>query len=337
MRRSHDVSLSGRRSRRIEKTSRMYATLTNIWFLIAAGIGTGVLGAILGTGGGVFLIPLLLLAFHVPMHYAVATSIISVVATSTAVASVNVERGTANMRLGMTLEIATALGAIVGGFTAGLLPAWVLETLFAISLLPTAVLMWRGVTESATENTRENSIENYPSAEHAKPQACTVAVKKTEFQSNGSFVSSLAGRYFDPRRGREIVYQIRRLWAGLGISFIAGNLSGLLGIGGGVFKVPALHLACEVPIKAAAATSNFMIGVTATASAFLYFGRGEIRPALTVAVALGVIAGSAIGSWISPRVQGVAVKETVCGAAVWCGGANVCASVWVMSRTMNDE
>jgi hypothetical protein len=105
------------------------------------------------------------------------------------------------------------------------------------------------------------------------------------------------------------VYQIRRLWAGLGISFVAGNLSGLLGIGGGVFKVPALHLACRVPIKAAAATSNFMIGVTATASAFLYFGRGEIRPALTAAVALGVIAGSAIGSWISPRVQGAAVKK----------------------------
>ena len=286
-----DAAVAGR----IEKTSRMYATLTNIWFLIAAGIGTGVLGAILGTGGGVFLIPLLLLAFHVPMHYAVATSIISVVATSTAVASVNVERGTANMRLGMTLEIATALGAIVGGFSAGLLPASVLETLFAISLLPTAVLMWRGVTESGTE-----AVGNIKLPEADVP---------VKMPANGSFVSSLAGRYFDPRQGREIVYQIRRLWAGLGISFIAGNLSGLLGIGGGVFKVPALHLACEVPIKAAAATSNFMIGVTATASAFLYFGRGEIRPALTAAVALGVIAGSAIGSWISPKVQGVAVKK----------------------------
>jgi uncharacterized membrane protein YfcA len=273
----------------------MYATLTNIWFLIAAGIGTGVLGAILGTGGGVFLIPLLLLAFHVPMHYAVATSIISVVATSTAVASVNVERGTANMRLGMTLEIATALGAIVGGFSAGLLPASVLETLFAISLLPTAVLMWRGVTESATEAVKDIALSRSDTLEKTLP--------------NGSFVSSLAGCYFDPRLGREIVYQIRRLWAGLGISFIAGNLSGLLGIGGGVFKVPALHLACEVPIKAAAATSNFMIGVTATASAFLYFGRGEIRPAMTAAVALGVIAGSAIGSWVSPKVQGAAVKK----------------------------
>jgi len=273
----------------------MYATLSNIWFLIAAGVGTGILGAILGTGGGVFLIPLLLLAFHVPMHYAVATSIISVVATSSAMASVNVERGTANMRLGMTLEIATALGAIVGGWTAGLIPAPVLETLFAISLLPTAVLMWRGVTESAND-----SVD-------LSDGTLTPALSQRE--KGNTFIVSLAGRYFDPRLGREIVYRIRRLWTGLGISFIAGNLSGLLGIGGGVFKVPALHLACGVPIKAAAATSNFMIGVTATASAFLYFGRGEIRPALTAGVALGVIAGSAIGSWISPRVHGAAVKK----------------------------
>jgi len=273
----------------------MYATLSNIWFLIAAGVGTGILGAILGTGGGVFLIPLLLLAFHVPMHYAVATSIISVVATSSAVASVNVERGTANMRLGMTLEIATALGAIVGGWTAGLIPAPALETLFAISLLPTAVLMWRGVTESANDS--------------VDLSGGTLTPALSQRERGNTFIGSLAGRYFDPRRGREIVYRIRRLWAGLGISFIAGNLSGLLGIGGGVFKVPALHLACGVPIKAAAATSNFMIGVTATASAFLYFGRGEIRPALTAGVALGVMAGSAIGSWISPKVQGRQVKR----------------------------
>jgi hypothetical protein len=291
----------------------MYASPSNILFLIAAGVGTGILGAILGTGGGVFLIPVLLLAFKVPMHFAVATSIISVVATSTAVASVNVERGTANMRLGMTLEMATALGAIVGGWTAGLLPAAVLETLFAVVLLPTAVLMWRGVTESSTGATaggKENSIQN-GAAGRAKPQADGQSAmgnsRTVEF--HGSFIGSLAGHYFDPRLGREIVYQIRRLLAGLGISFVAGNLSGLLGIGGGVFKVPALHLACGVPIKAAAATSNFMIGVTATASAFLYFGRGEIRPALTAGVALGVIAGSAIGSWISPYVRGRSVRK----------------------------
>jgi hypothetical protein len=259
--------------------------------MIAAGLGTGVLGAILGTGGGVFLIPLLLLAFGVPMHYAVATSIVSVVATSTAVASVNVERGTANMRLGMTLEIATSLGAITGGLTAGWLPPTALEILFAIVLLPTAVLMWRGVTENVGDASPTTDELKSTSANHRERSAL------------------LAGRYFDPRRGRNVVYQVQRLWAGLGISFVAGNLSGLLGIGGGVFKVPALHLACRVPIQAAAATSNFMIGVTAAASAFLYFGRGEVRPATTAAIVLGVIAGSAIGSRIGPALHGKFVKR----------------------------
>ncbi len=102
---------------------------------------------------------------------------------------------------------------------------------------------------------------------------------------------------------------MQRLWAGLGVSFVAGNLSGLLGIGGGVFKVPALHLLCGVPIKAAAATSNFMIGVTAAASAFLYFGRGEVRPALTAAVVLGVLVGSVAGSLLNRRVGGTFVQR----------------------------
>ncbi|MBX6313697.1 MAG: sulfite exporter TauE/SafE family protein, partial [Isosphaeraceae bacterium] len=114
----------------------------------------------------------------------------------------------------------------------------------------------------------------------------------------------LGARYYDEAEGRVVSYRVQRLWAGLGISFVAGGLSGLLGIGGGVFKVPALHLACQVPIKAAAATSNFMIGVTAAASAFLYYGRGEVRPALTAAVVLGVLAGSALGSIVNRKIHG---------------------------------
>ena len=126
-----------------------FTTPDNIWFLLAAGAGTGILGALLGTGGGVFLIPLLVLVFGVPMHYAVATSIVTVVATSVAVASVNVGRGTANMRLGMTLEIATSLGAIVGGSTVALLSPRLLEGIFAVVLVPTTIMMWRGRTETA--------------------------------------------------------------------------------------------------------------------------------------------------------------------------------------------
>ena len=125
----------------------MYASPSNVLMIALAGVIVGVLGAVLGTGGGVFLIPVLVLGFGVPMHYAVATSIVAVIATSSAVASANVERGTANMRLGMTLEIATSLGAIVGGLSAGWLAAEVLELLFGCLLIPTAVLMWLGKTD----------------------------------------------------------------------------------------------------------------------------------------------------------------------------------------------
>lgn len=250
--------------------------------MLASGAVTGVLGAILGIGGGVFLIPILVLVLDVPMRHAVATSILSVVATSSAVASTNVERGTANMRLGMTLEIATALGAITGGITAHWLSPKALEALFGFVLMPVAVFMWRGPSGSRAQNQEPGPDEE---------------------------LGALGARFDDPARRRTVAYRVRRLWAGLGISFVAGNLSGLLGIGGGVFKVPALHLLCGVPIKAAAATSNFMIGVTATASAFLYYGKGEILPTLTATTILGVLAGSAVGSMLNRYIAGHAVRR----------------------------
>ena len=270
----------------------MALTPLNALLLLVAGSLTGILGAILGIGGGVLLIPLLVIALDLPMHHAVATSIVSVIATSTAVASTNVERGTANMRLGMTLEIATALGAIAGGLTAGILHPRTLEGLFSIALVPTAVLMWRG------------------RGEHSAPgDDSPVAVESSPSSDNPGHLGRLGGSYIDPAAGGTVSYRVERLPLGLMISFVAGNLSGLLGIGGGVFKVPALHLLCRVPVKAAAATSNFMIGVTAVASAFLYYGRGDLRPGLTAAVVLGVLAGSALGSVLNQYLGGIAVKR----------------------------
>jgi uncharacterized protein len=190
-----------------------------------------------------------------------------------------VERGTANMRLGMTLEIGTSLGAISGGLLAAWLSAPILETVFAVVLLPTAALMWRGKGERS----------------HDTPTASLIEADSTGI---------LGAKYRDPQLGRDVIYRIQRLWAGLSISFVAGIMSGLLGIGGGVFKVPALVLFCGVPIRAAAAASNFMIGVTAAASAFLYFGRGEVQPLTTAAVVLGVLAGSAVGTSVSRFVGG---------------------------------
>lgn len=271
----------------------MYTGIEHVVLLLAAGVGTGVLGALLGTGGGVFLIPMLVLGLGVSMHHAVATSIISVIATSSAVASANVERGAANMRLGMTLEIATALGAIAGGLTAGWLEPWVLEVLFAVVLIPTAALMWRSAIRGRPLKTSGEA------ADESQPEVPQVS----------SAEGPLEGRYYDTALRHVVTYHVRRLWAALGVCFVAGNLSGLLGIGGGVFKVPALHLLSGVPIKAAAATSNFMIGVTATASAFLYFGRDDVLPGLTASVVLGVLAGSAVGHRLNRFVRGRLIKR----------------------------
>jgi uncharacterized protein len=243
--------------------------------LLAVGGLTGVVGAVLGTGGGFFLIPVLVLGFGLPMHHAVATSIVTVIATSSAAASTNVEHGTANMRLGMLLEVATAAGAIAGGLGAGWIPARGLEGLFAAVLIPTAVLMWRGRTPRGP-STDADRVDEAP--------------------------GRLGGRYVEAG-GQTVRYRVHRVWAGLAVSFCAGNLSGLLGIGGGVFKVPALRAACGMPMRAAAATSNFMIGVTAAASAFLYLGRGEVRPSLTAAVVLGTLGGSLLGARLAPRIQ----------------------------------
>lgn len=268
----------------------MEVTPVNALLLLSAGAVTGVLGAILGTGGGVFLIPLLVMVLGVPMHEAVATSIVSVIATSSAVASTNVERGIANMRLGMTLEIATALGAIAGGLTAAVLAPRSLEALFALVLVPTALLMWRGRTEKSSADSAEDDA--------TKPAT----------SSSSNSPSPLGGSYVDPAVGK-VSYNVERLPAGMAVAFVAGNLSGLLGIGGGVFKVPALHLLCGVPVKAAAATSNFMIGVTAVASAFLYYGNGMVMPGVTAAAVLGVLAGSALGSVLNRSIGGRAVSR----------------------------
>lgn len=269
----------------------MYTAPATVFAVASAGVVAGILGALLGVGGGVFLIPVLVLVFDVPMHYAVATSIVSVIATSSAVASTNVERGTVNMHLGMVLEIATALGAILGGLTAGWLSVHVLEGLFGLLLVLTAGAMW---ADKGHETDWADNSHRLPADLRNPPT-----------QAQGV----LGGSYYDEGEQQVVVYQVRRPGAALGISCLAGLVSGLLGVGGGIFKVPALHLVCNVPIKAAAATSNFMIGVTAAASAFLYYGRGEVRPALTAATVLGILLGSSTGVALNRRVHAGQVRR----------------------------
>lgn len=241
--------------------------------LIAGGAVAGTIGAMLGLGGGVFLIPFLALVIGLPMHQAIAASILAVIATSSAGAAMNVERQTVNLRLGMVLEIATVIGAILGGLTANYLSAQVLSRIFAsLLLLVSFMMIWR---------TRLNKEAGAPLV-------------------GGAFPSS----YKDEATGSVVNYSARRIPFTLLVSLVAGNISGLLGVGGGIFKVPAMNIVSGIPMKAATATSNFMIGVTAAASAFIYFAHGHLNPLVVSPAVLGVLGGSFVGVRINRRIKG---------------------------------
>ena len=248
-------------------------TLHSFFFILSGGFVTGILGALLGIGGGVFFIPYLVLFLNIPIHQAIATGIVSVIATSSAAASVNVERKFTNIRLGMVLEVATTIGAILGGVSANVLSGSALSKIFGILLFVVAFLMIRRIRLGEGD------------------------ARSTEDQG------WLRGAYYDPAIQKEVKYTVRRVPLGLTISFLAGNLSGLLGIGGGVIKVPAMNLFCAVPMKAATATSNFMIGVTAVASAFIYYAHNQIHPVITSTAVIGVLFGSMVGTTISAKVS----------------------------------
>jgi len=250
--------------------------------LALSGAFAGGLGALVGIGGGVVLVPVLVLGFGVDIRLAVAASLVSVVATSTAGGSVWVGKGVANMRLGMSLEVATTLGGISGGLLAASVAPSLLATLFAVMMVLTAVLMLRGRDEHGRA-----------------PAGAAPAGKVTGHEEAGA----LAGSFFDEHAGQVISYRAERLPLGSAIAFGAGVVSGLLGVGGGFIKVPAMNLGMRVPLKVAAATSNFMIGVTAVSSLFVYFARGFVHPYLAAPVALGVTGGALLGTRVASRVS----------------------------------
>lgn len=237
--------------------------------IAVVGLLVGGLGSMLGIGGGVLLIPLLTGLFGIPIKVAIGASIVSVIATSSAAGAVYVGRGLSHIRLGMVLEIATTLGALAGGITAVLLSPRLLEGLFA------AVLIY--VVYSMRQLPKETG------------QALPTGLLDTS--------------YTDPATGRTVTYGVRNLSLGMGASFLAGNVSGLLGIGGGIIKVPMMSLLMGLPLRAAIATSNFMIGVTAAASAVIYYQRGFLDPGIAIPTALGVLIGSQVGTRIGSKVR----------------------------------
>jgi hypothetical protein len=239
--------------------------MTTFLVLVAVAVGVGMLGSMLGVGGGLLIVPILTLFLHVPIKSAIGTSLVCVVVTSSASQIVYVARGFTNARLGMTLEVATTIGALTGGITAILVSGRVIYVVFTVVLVYVLVTMERKPTD---------------------PLPSTPG-------------SVLAGSFTDPGGG-EVSYGVDHLPAGLAMSYVAGNVSGLLGVGGGVIKVPVMTLLMRVPLRAAIATSNLMIGVTASTGALIFFGRGLIEPRYAVPSALGILVGAQLG----PRAAG---------------------------------
>jgi len=268
--------------------------------LLALGVFAGWLGAVVGIGGGVIIVPALFLGFGFDIRACVAASLVAVVATSTAAGSAYVGEGLANMRLGMTLEIATTIGGIAGGLLATVAPTAVLSGLFAVMMLVTASAVLRGRTEDGAAGAPEEAEPLGDRAGDAEG-----------FEVPGE----LAGAYVDQHRGVLVHYRVRRLEVGSAVSLVAGAVSGLLGVGGGFLKVPAMNLGMGVPIRVAAATSNFMIGVTAIASLFVYFARGDVHPLIAAPVALGIVAGATMGARQSARV-GTRMLARILGAVL---------------------
>jgi uncharacterized membrane protein YfcA len=240
-------------------------------FSLIVGAGSliaGFLGALTGLGGGVVVVPMLSLLLGVDIRYAIGASLVSVIATSSGAAAAYVREGISNIRIGMFLEVATTLGAIAGAILATHISTGAVSIVFGVVLIGSASLSWKRPAKSASD---------------ASPDALA-----TRLRLNGSFPEDSGIRK----------YNVRRVPLGWGLMFGAGTLSGLLGIGSGALKVLAMDQAMRIPFKVSTTTSNFMIGVTAAASAGIYLSRGYIDPGLSMPVMLGVLAGSLLGTQV---------------------------------------
>ena len=236
--------------------------------IFAGSVLAGFLGALTGLGGGVVIVPLLTVLFGVDIKYAIGAALVSVIATSSGAAAAYVREGYSNVRVGMFLEIATTIGALSGAVIAVYLRASVIAVVFGVVLLYSAFLTFR----LKEHDTRE--IATGPVADWLR----------------------MDGTY--PTADGMVSYQVRNVPGGFGLMYVAGVLSGLLGIGSGAVKVLAMDQVMKLPFKVSTTTSNFMIGVTAAASAGIYLSRGYIDPGLAMPVMLGVLAGSLIGARI---------------------------------------
>lgn len=244
--------------------------------IFAFSILAGFIGSLLGLGGGIIIIPALTLFLEVPIHEAIGASIVSVIATSSGAAIAYVRDKITNIRIGMFLETATTLGAITGAFIAGLVEPKVLYIIFALLMLYSASAMFK-----KRHSELPMDVVEHPIATRLK----------------------LSSEYYDKALDETVAYKVTGVYPGYAVMYAAGVISGLLGIGSGVFKVLGMDVFMKLPMKVSTATSNFMIGVTAAASAGVYFSRGDINPLVAGPVALGVLLGAQAGTKVMERLN----------------------------------
>lgn len=255
-------------------------TITLLALLLAAGsFGAGLLGALTGLGGGLVVVPMMTIVFHVDLRYAIGASLVSVIATSSGAAAAYVREGFTNVRVGIFLEVATTIGALTGASVAGFIPTAALAVLFGLVLLYTAI---------RSMQTHEEHLVDLPS----DPLALRLRLNST---------------YPTPEGTRS--YSVQGVKGGFALMFVAGVLSALLGIGSGIVKVLAMDRTMKLPFKVSTTTSNFMIGVTAAASAGVYLHRGYIEPVLAFPVMLGVLGGALLGARILATAQTIWLRR----------------------------
>ena len=255
--------------------------METVFYILLIAVLAGFVGALLGMGGAIIVTPALTLIFDIDIRYAIGASIISVIATSSGAAVAYLKSRLANVRIGMFLVIGTTLGAITGTFLSAVIGPKYLFIVFGVLMLYSAVMMLRKLGAKTQQD-----VTAHPMAEKLR----------------------LNGSYYDVASGETVDYKVAGVFGGLGMMYLAGTLSGLLGIGSGALKVMSMDLFMKLPLKVSSATSNFMIGVTAAASAGVYFFRGDIDPKIAAPVALGVLIGATIGTQAMQRLGNKTIR-----------------------------
>ena len=256
----------------------------------------GLIGAILGLGGGILLVPILTIFYGVNLHYAMGASIISVIATSSGAAAAYLRSGLSNIRIGLFLVVATTTGALTGAALVGVVPPRVLEFILGVALSYSAVATFRQLTRELPGEVPMDRL---------------------------ALRFGLEGVYHDARLDRDVKYRAANVRAGFAAMYGAGVLSGLLGIGSGAFKVLAMDTLMRLPMKVSTATSNFMIGITAAASAGIYFTRGDIHPLIVTPVAVGVLVGAWAGTALMARMRNATVRKVFLPVIVYLAGSMI--------------